>query len=63
MFEAVEGMLAEHADIEARLAEPETHADPRLAKKLNQRYSTLSSIIGAWRDWQQLEELEEVEAS
>ncbi|WP_243058230.1 peptide chain release factor 1 [Nocardioides sp. SR21] len=54
MFEAVEGMLAEHADIEARLAEPETHADPRLAKKLNQRYSTLSSIIGAWRDWQQL---------
>src|SRR4051794_6017593 len=54
MFEAVEGMLAEHADLEARLAEPETHADARLAKKLNQRYSTLSSVIGAWRDWQQL---------
>jgi peptide chain release factor 1 len=54
MFEAVEGMLAEHAEIETRLAEPETHADARLAKQLNQRYAALSSIIGAWRDWQTL---------
>src|SRR6478735_7885868 len=51
MFAAVEGMLDEHAEIETRLAEPETHADPRLAKHLNQRYAALSSIIGAWRDW------------
>lgn len=54
MFEAVEGMLAEHAELETKLAAPETHADARLAKQLNQRYSALSSIIGAWRDWQQL---------
>lgn len=54
MFEAVEGMLAEHAELETRLAAPETHADARLAKQLNQRYSALSSIIGAWRDWKQL---------
>ncbi len=54
MFEAVEGMLAEHAELEGRLAAPETHADARLAKQLNQRYAALSSIIGAWRDWQQL---------
>lgn len=54
MFEAVEGMLAEHGELEGRLAEPETHADARLAKQLNQRYSVLSSIIGAWREWQQL---------
>jgi peptide chain release factor 1 len=54
MFEAVEGMLAEHSELEGRLAEPETHADARLAKQLNQRYAALSSIIGAWRDWQQL---------
>jgi peptide chain release factor 1 len=56
MFEAVEGMLAEHEEIEARLAAPETHADPRLAKQLNQRYAALSSIIGAWRDWKALGE-------
>ncbi|QWF23807.1 peptide chain release factor 1 [Nocardioides sp. LMS-CY] len=54
MFEAVEGMLAEHAELEGRLAAPETHADARLAKQLNQRYAALSSIIGAWRDWQRL---------
>jgi peptide chain release factor 1 len=54
MFEAVEGMLAEHGELEGRLAEPETHADPRLAKQLNQRYAVLSSVIGAWREWQQL---------
>lgn len=54
MFEAVEGMLAEHAELETQLAAPETHADARLAKRLNQRYAALSSIIGAWRDWQQL---------
>src|SRR5689334_19963766 len=50
MFEAVEGMLAEHAELEGRLAAPETHADARLAKQLNQRYAALSSIIGAWRE-------------
>src|SRR6478735_5294206 len=56
MFEAVEGMLAEHSELETRLAEPETHADARLAKQLNQRYAALSSIIGAWRDLQTLED-------
>src|SRR3954451_4213829 len=54
MFEAVEGMLAEHDELETRLGAPETHADARLAKQLNQRYAALSSIIGAWRDWQAL---------
>jgi peptide chain release factor 1 len=61
MFEAVEGMLAEHGELERRLAAPETHADARLAKQLNQRYAALSSIIGAWREWQQLGE--DVEAA
>ncbi|GAB3196422.1 peptide chain release factor 1 [Nocardioides hungaricus] len=56
MFEAVEGMLAEHAELEQRLAAPETHADARLAKRLNQRYAALSSIIGAWRAWQRLDD-------
>jgi peptide chain release factor 1 len=54
MFEAVEGLVTEHAGLEKRLAEPETHADARLAKKLNQRYAELNAIIGAWREWRQL---------
>jgi len=56
MFEAVEGLLAEHSTLERRLAEPETHADARLAKQLNQRYAALNAIIGAWREWRQLGE-------
>ena len=53
MFEAVEGLVAEHASLEQQLAAPETHADARLAKKLNQRYAQLSAVIGAWREWRE----------
>jgi peptide chain release factor 1 len=53
MFEAVEGLLDEHAELEGKLAAPETHADARLAKRLNQRYAELTAIIGTWREWQQ----------
>jgi peptide chain release factor 1 len=53
MFEAVEGLLTEHAELEARLALPETHADARTAKTLNQRYAELTAIITTWREWRQ----------
>jgi peptide chain release factor 1 len=53
MFEAVEGLLAEHAELEGRLALPETHADARTAKSLNQRYAELTAIISTWREWRQ----------
>ncbi|GAA3824931.1 peptide chain release factor 1 [Nocardioides panacisoli] len=52
MFEAVEGLLAEHAELEQKLGLPETHADARLARTLNRRYAELGHIIGAWREWQ-----------
>ena len=54
MFEAGEGLVAEHADIEQQLSAPETHADQRLAKRLNQRYAELSAVVATWRDWLQL---------
>ena len=53
MFEAVEGLVEEHAELEQQLAAPETHADARLAKRLNQRYAQLSAVIGAWREWRE----------
>ncbi|HEY2879644.1 peptide chain release factor 1 [Nocardioides sp.] len=52
MFEAVESLLGEHAELEAKLALPETHADARTAKALNQRYAELTAIITTWRAWQ-----------
>ena len=54
MFEAVDGLVAEHAQLEQRLAEPGLHADQGLAKRLNQRYAELSAIIRAYREWQRL---------
>ena len=50
---SVEGMLTEHAELEGRLALPETHADARLARTLNRRYAELNAVIATWREWQQ----------
>lgn len=54
MFEAVEGLVTEHAELETQLGAPETHADQRLAKQLNQRYAELSAIIRTWHEWLRL---------
>lgn len=54
MFEAVTALREEHAALEQQLAAPETHADQRLAKRLNQRYAELSAVVSAWQEWQQL---------
>ena len=54
MFEAVEALLGEHAELEKRLADPSIHADQGLAKRLNQRYAELSAIVRAYADWQRL---------
>ena len=54
MFEAVDGLVTEHADLEQRLADPTIHADQGLAKRLNQRYAELTSILRAYREWQRL---------
>jgi peptide chain release factor 1 len=53
VFEAVATLVDEHADLEKQLSQPETHADARLAKRLNQRYAELTAIVSTWREWQQ----------
>jgi peptide chain release factor 1 len=61
MFEAVAALREEHAELERRLAAPETHADQRLSKRLNQRYAELSSVLAAWQEWH--EAVDDVEAA
>ena len=56
MFEAVEGLADEHADLERQLSDAATHADQGLAKRLNQRYAELSAILRTWNDWKSLGE-------
>ncbi len=48
-------MAREHAELERQLGAPETHADARLAKRLNQRYAQLSRVLTAKKEWDDLE--------
>jgi len=45
MFEAAESLRREFADLEARLADPATHADLALARRIGRRYSELTPIV------------------
>jgi peptide chain release factor 1 len=54
MFEAVESLIAEHAELEEVLADPSLHADQARARRVNQRYAELSAIVRTYREWQQL---------
>ncbi|MFJ2194571.1 peptide chain release factor 1 [Streptomyces violaceusniger] len=53
MFEAVEELIGEHADLEKRLADPAVHADQREARRLNKRYAELTPVIAVYRAWKQ----------
>ncbi|MBO8185757.1 MULTISPECIES: peptide chain release factor 1 [Streptomyces] len=51
MFEAVEELVGEHADLERRLADPAIHADQAGARRLNKRYAELTPIVTAYSEW------------
>ena len=53
MFEAVEELIGEHAELEKQLADPAIHADQARARKLNKRYAELSPVIATYRAWKQ----------
>jgi peptide chain release factor 1 len=53
MFEAVEELIGEHAELEKQLADPAIHADQARARKLNKRYAELTPVIGTYRSWKQ----------
>ncbi|MGW7350120.1 peptide chain release factor 1 [Streptomyces sp. Z26] len=53
MFEAVEELIGEHADLEKQLADPTIHADQARARTLNKRYAELTPVIAAYLAWKQ----------
>jgi peptide chain release factor 1 len=55
MFEAIEDLLAEHADLERRLADPAVHADAAIARNLGRRYAELTPIVETYRGMRQAE--------
>jgi peptide chain release factor 1 len=50
VFEAMDDLLAEHADLEARLADPAVHADQVVARKLGKRYAELTPVVETWKE-------------
>jgi peptide chain release factor 1 len=45
----LDDLVAEHADLEQRLADPAVHADQAVARKLGRRYAELTPIVDAVR--------------
>jgi peptide chain release factor 1 len=54
MFEAAEALLAEHADLEKRLADPGVHSDQALARDLNRRYAELTRVVRTYQEWKRV---------
>jgi peptide chain release factor 1 len=51
MFEQVEALVEEYADLETTLSDPTVHADQDRARALARRYSELGPIVTAYLDW------------
>jgi peptide chain release factor 1 len=56
MFERVPDLVAEHAELERRLADPAIHADAAKARKLGRRYAELGPIVRAYDEWRRVRE-------
>src|SRR5690242_1548827 len=54
MFESVQGMLEEHAQIQAQLSDPAVYADQAKARKLGRRSAQLNGIVEAYKVWRGL---------
>jgi peptide chain release factor 1 len=53
MFERIDELVAEHAELEQRLADPSVHADAANARRLSRRYAELSAIVKTYKAWRQ----------
>jgi len=50
----LEELLAEHAELERRLAEPDVHADQANARKLGRRYAELTPVAKTAREYERV---------
>src|SRR3954454_10608785 len=49
LSDATQPLLAEHADLERALADPELHSDPARARTIGRRYAELGHVVEAHR--------------
>jgi peptide chain release factor 1 len=55
VFEQVEELVREHAELEQRLADPAVHADQNQARTLGKRYAELGPVVAVYREWRTLD--------
>ena len=46
---AIDGILAEHSDLERQLSDPDLHSDADKARKVGRRFAQLAPIVGTYR--------------
>jgi peptide chain release factor 1 len=51
MFDHVEDLVREHAEIEATLADPAVHGDQARARALGRRYAELGPLVATYKAW------------
>jgi peptide chain release factor 1 len=54
MFEQVETLVSERAELERRLADPAVHADQGLARRLGRRYAELGPVVSTYLEWREV---------
>jgi peptide chain release factor 1 len=47
--QAIDALVAEHADLELQLSDPELHSNPGTARKVGRRFAQLAPIVGTHR--------------
>ncbi len=54
MFEQVETLVTERAELERRLTDPAVHADQGLARRLGRRYAELGPVVSTYLEWREV---------
>jgi len=54
MFEQVDALVAERAELERRLAQPDVHTDQALARRLGRRYAELGPVVTTYLQWREV---------
>ncbi|MFZ0323717.1 MAG: peptide chain release factor 1 [Actinomycetes bacterium] len=55
MFEQVDALVAERAELERRLADPAVHTDQALARRLGRRYAELGPLVSTYLEWREVD--------
>jgi peptide chain release factor 1 len=56
MFDKLDDVLAEHAEVEKQLSDPDVHGDQNRARDLGKRYAELTPVVEAYRAYKSVDD-------